>query len=172
MLLYIIRHGEPDYLNDTLTDIGKKQAEALSERLLASGINRIFTSPLGRAVATALPSCKLLKLDYTIENWCREDDAWNDFSGLISNNERKWVFQQQNTLLKNDNTIKCFDDWYKIKSISFVNAKAGMERIEKHSDEFLNRLGYERKGSIYKILRHNEEKVAVFCHQGFALAWI
>ena len=29
MLLYIIRHGSPDYTTDTLTEEGQKQAEAV-----------------------------------------------------------------------------------------------------------------------------------------------
>ena len=33
MLLYIIRHGEPDYAADSLTETGRKQAELVALRL-------------------------------------------------------------------------------------------------------------------------------------------
>ena len=35
MKLYIIRHGNPDYANDCLTPLGKRQAEALSRRFVS-----------------------------------------------------------------------------------------------------------------------------------------
>ena len=33
MLLFFIRHGDPIYNPDSLTDLGKKQAEALVKRM-------------------------------------------------------------------------------------------------------------------------------------------
>ena len=59
MLLYIIRHGEPDYTTDTLTERGRLQAEAVGKRMAASKIDRIFSSPMGRAIQTAEPACRL-----------------------------------------------------------------------------------------------------------------
>ncbi|MBQ4119287.1 MAG: histidine phosphatase family protein [Clostridia bacterium] len=72
MLLYLIRHADPIYETDSLTDRGKLQAEALSKRLAKTGLDRIFCSPLGRAKDTAEYTCKLLGLEKTIEEWARE----------------------------------------------------------------------------------------------------
>lgn len=33
MLLFYIRHGDPIYIPDSLTDLGKRQAEAVARRL-------------------------------------------------------------------------------------------------------------------------------------------
>lgn len=52
MRLYVIRHGHPDYANDTITTAGHLEAQALAQRLKAEGIDRIYTSPLGRAMHT------------------------------------------------------------------------------------------------------------------------
>ena len=52
MRIYIIRHADPDYDNDTLTSAGHKEAIALAERLETERINRICCSPLGRARRT------------------------------------------------------------------------------------------------------------------------
>ena len=49
MLLYIVRHGDPDDTTDSLTERGVLQAEAVAKRLAEAGIDRIFTSPMGRA---------------------------------------------------------------------------------------------------------------------------
>ena len=35
MLLYMIRHGDPDYSTDTLTERGWQQAEAVGKRIAA-----------------------------------------------------------------------------------------------------------------------------------------
>ena len=53
MRMVFVRHGEPDYEKDCLTEIGKKQAEAAAERLEREGIAEIYASPMGRASETA-----------------------------------------------------------------------------------------------------------------------
>ena len=62
MRIIFIRHGEPDYKNDCLTEIGRKQADLAAERLQDEGIEEIWSSPLGRAYETAEAASKLLGL--------------------------------------------------------------------------------------------------------------
>ena len=49
MRILIVRHGEPDYAHDTLTEKGWREAELLSERLCKEKIDDFYVSPLGRA---------------------------------------------------------------------------------------------------------------------------
>ena len=72
MLLYIVRHGDPDYTTDSLTEKGLIQAEDVGKRMFDAGIDRIFSSPMGRAKQTAEPACRLLGKEYTIEPWAHE----------------------------------------------------------------------------------------------------
>ena len=44
MKILIIRHAEPDYENNTLTDKGFVEADYLSERLEHSNITHIYSS--------------------------------------------------------------------------------------------------------------------------------
>ena len=53
MRIIFVRHGEPDYVHDCLTEKGKIQAAAAAERLRDEGIAEIYSSPLGRARETA-----------------------------------------------------------------------------------------------------------------------
>ena len=53
MRIVLIRHGEPDYEKDCLTETGHKQAKIAAQRLLKEGIEEIYASPLGRARQTA-----------------------------------------------------------------------------------------------------------------------
>ena len=56
MKLLFIRHGDPDYTIDSLTEKGWKEAEFLSEKIAALDVRDFYVSPLGRAQRTALPS--------------------------------------------------------------------------------------------------------------------
>ena len=58
--LYLVRHGEPagtwaDSHDPGLTDLGKQQAQAAADRLRLVQPKQIVTSPLRRAVETAMP---------------------------------------------------------------------------------------------------------------------
>ena len=72
MKLIFIRHGDPDYANDTLTERGWKEAEALSKRVSKWDIDKIYCSPLGRAQDTASVSLKLMNRTAETKDWLRE----------------------------------------------------------------------------------------------------
>ena len=48
----------------------------------------------------------------------------------------------------------------------------GFERIRKASDEFFARHGYVREGTKYRIERPNQDRIALFCHQGFSMEFL
>ena len=52
MRLLIVRHGDPDYANDCLTEKGKREASLLAEKLKKEKIDYFYSSPLGRAKQT------------------------------------------------------------------------------------------------------------------------
>ena len=60
MKLLIVRHADPDYSIDSLTEKGWREAELLSQRLIKLSIDDFYCSPLGRAKDTA--SCTLEKI--------------------------------------------------------------------------------------------------------------
>ena len=54
MRIIFIRHGDPDYQNDTLTEKGIREAKLLSERVVKwDNVTQFYCSPLGRAKKTA-----------------------------------------------------------------------------------------------------------------------
>jgi probable phosphomutase (TIGR03848 family) len=76
MDLYLVRHGSNDYLAKALlagrlpevhlNEQGRAEAERLANALSLVGIQRIFSSPLERAIQTAEPTAKRLKLNVEI----------------------------------------------------------------------------------------------------------
>jgi probable phosphoglycerate mutase len=174
MLLYIIRHGDPIYETDTLTPRGILQAQALSRRLTANGLDEIYSSPLGRAVLTAKPTADVLKLDIKIEEWMSEGIAWNELSIVDENGQKNWFFACPNSkLLKDGDALR--PDWYnQTEAAKCPTARKGYERIQAASDEFIQRLGYKREGNVYRILEKvpGQKRIAAFCHHGFGTAWL
>ena len=62
MRIVFVRHGDPDYKNDCLTEVGRRQAELVAERLRSEGIEEIWASTQGRAIETAEAASRVLGL--------------------------------------------------------------------------------------------------------------
>ena len=75
MKILIVRHGDPDYAADSLTERGWREAACLAERLAEASADSYYVSPLGRAKATA--SLTLERVGRTAEEcpWLREFHA-------------------------------------------------------------------------------------------------
>lgn len=73
MRLIFIRHGDPDYVNDNLTEKGKREAALLAPRMAAlRNVSAVYLSPFGRAQATAEPSLKRMGREGVTLPWLRE----------------------------------------------------------------------------------------------------
>ncbi len=164
MLLFIIRHGDPIYNPDSLTEKGHAQARALVRRFSVHGLDRIYASPMIRAQQTAAPTAEALGLPVAIEEWTSESLAWKDLAPVNPETGRaKWYFRRDPGTVKPEDYDKDPED---------ESIRRGLARIRAASDEFLARHGYVREGHLYRIERANEERIAVFCHEGFGLTWL
>ena len=175
MLLYIIRHGDPIYNPDSLTPKGHLQAQALAKRFAVHGLDRIYSSPLIRAQQTAQPTCDILGKNFEIEEWTSENKAAADLFYTFPDGHRGWIFHRQRTELKTNESLSLtMDNWYEAECFAEQKEKCkkGFARIGADSDKFLEKLGYRREGAAYKIITPSEERVAVFCHQGFGTTWL
>ena len=173
MILYIIRHGDPIYDPDSLTPKGHRQAEAVGRRLSNVGISKIYSSPMIRAQQTAQPLAEMMHLDINIENWASEYTAFREMS-MDVDGVTTWYWRMPPEKFVNDDTIAAYDDWYDMPSLKGhgESIKGGMDRIRACSDEFIARHGYRREGALYRIERPNDDRIAIFCHEGFSKAWV
>ena len=80
MRILLIRHGDPDYDNDTLTEKGRREAALLAEAAPHMNLGTCFVSPLGRAQDTAAYSLKKIGRTAETIDWLEE------FSGQIDLN--------------------------------------------------------------------------------------
>ena len=72
MRLIFVRHGEPDYINDCLTENGVVQAKSTALRLKEEPITAIYSSPMGRAKQTASFTAQDHGLDINVLDFMHE----------------------------------------------------------------------------------------------------
>lgn len=80
--LYFVRHGDAlpdqdeivlgDYDAQALSDLGRRQARALAQRLALYKISAVYSSPTGRAAQTAQPLAEALGLEVHLDPDLRE----------------------------------------------------------------------------------------------------
>ncbi len=175
MLLFYIRHGEPIYDPDSLTPLGEMQAEAVSKRLSLHGIDRIFASTSRRAIQTAEPTSSLLNKEITLLDFCNELYMWRDFSVETEEKEWTWIFRDKRyRRLFADRAFAMNKDWYKDERLKTGNFEKGIKRVNNETDKWLSSLGYDhdREACIYKAVNPTDERIALFAHQGFGIAFL
>ena len=71
MDIYFIRHGDPDYDHDCLTELGHFQAEKTSEELVKMSFDMIFASSMNRAIQTAKHLTDKTNQKISLLDWAR-----------------------------------------------------------------------------------------------------
>ncbi len=164
MRIVFVRHGEPNYEKDCLTDLGRKQAELVAERLRRENISEIWASPLGRAMETAEYTGNALglpikKLDFM------EEIYWAQGDGPLYQDGHPWMLVDD---MARQGIELNSPDWR--KSAFFCNNRVleCVDRIDKGIDEWLAGLGYSREGLYYNHLEEELEHrtIALFSHGG------
>ena len=177
MILYYIRHGDPIYKPNELTPLGRRQAEAVAKRLARYGVDKIYTSTSNRAMETAQPTCEMLKmqaeeLDFTNEKYTSKDLMVR----LTEDGDRKWVFEHPEfvALFCSKEIRDLGDKWYEHPRFSEYAFRGAVERVYEEGDRFLRQFGleHERFTGRYRIAEKNDERVALFAHQGFGLLFL
>ena len=176
MLLFYVRHGDPIYNPNSLTPLGERQAEAVAKRLALYGIDKVYSSPSNRAVQTSRPTCEILKKTPQILDYADEEIAWSNLTYKWEDGRKSWLFHYTPTrLLINSPEIRDLGDrWFDHPAFKDYKYKEEIERIYSGTDSFLASLGYEheRYTGRYKAVSPTDERVALFAHQGFGLAFL
>ena len=169
MRLYLIRHADPDYPNKTITERGHQEAQALAKRLAGEEIDRIYCSPLGRAVHTMRYTADLLPHEPVIEDWTQE-------LAIPAVHMEEWgkvaIWDLPGEVIRGRERHPSYDDWHELPYVGETPIRELFDELKIASDGFLARHGYERAGGRYRCVQPNRERIAVFCHGGFGLAWL
>jgi probable phosphoglycerate mutase len=169
MLFFYVRHGDPIYDPDSLTPLGHRQAEAISKRFAVYGLDEIYSSPSVRARQTAEPTCEVLKKEPVILDWCCESRAWAQMTVEYEPGKLTWGYQHQPTkeLFVSPEVRALRDKWYTHPAFEGTKFAEGVARVEGEVDKLMLSLGYRHEGNGYIAERPNDDRVALFAHQGF-----
>jgi len=168
MRLILVRHGDPNYEKDCLTELGHQQARAVAERLMEEGIEEIYVSPQGRAMQTAQAFADLSGLgpmhilDFMHEIRFGKEDA---------------LYQSGNPWLVSFDLVRQGKDlqsreWKKYSEFAGNTAAVDADKVMNGVDEWLKTLGYRREGLYYRCTseKENERTLVLFSHAGSSTA--
>ena len=176
MLFFYIRHGDPVYNPNSLTSLGERQAEAVAKRLALYGIDKIFSSPSTRAVMTAKPTCELLKKEAELLDFTDEAVAWKNLTVTTDEGKRGWMFHipKYRQLMTDASMLSLGQKWFDHPDIKALGFEREIGRIYDETDKLFASLGFEheRYTGRYKITEPAYDRVALFAHQGFGLAFL
>ncbi|MEX0886698.1 MAG: histidine phosphatase family protein [Phycisphaeraceae bacterium] len=171
MRVYLIRHADPDYANDTITERGHDEARTLATHLRRVRIDHLYVSPLGRAQATAGYIAEAKTLAPVTLDWTRERGGW-----LIDqphdNGTRMCIWDVHGHRVRGGAKLPGHDDWQAHPPFDHEAVRAEYPEIIAESDTLLAKHGYVRDGHVYRVERSNRDALAVVCHGGFGLTWL
>lgn len=163
MKLVIIRHGDPDYSIDSLTEKGWREAELLSRRLDGMNVSAFYLSPLGRAKDTASITLKKINREAVILPWLREFQA-TIIDERTGKKRIPWDWLPSEWTGVDEYYDK--DLWYTTPIMRAGNVGEEALRVYAGLDKMLRVHGYEREGRLYRAVRPNKDTIILFCHFG------
>ena len=184
MRILLIRHGDPDYEHDTLTEKGRREAALLAKAAPYMHIDHCFVSPLGRARDTAAPSLRAIGKEAAVCDWLTE------FPAKTNLNTSKELIAAYPDAQKDDGTYAPrnviwdmlpsywaehpeyidLNGWKHSDAARSGDAVQVYAHVCSRLDRLLETYGYMRKGALYQVTRENTETIAFYCHFGIICA--
>jgi len=164
MKLIFIRHGDPDYVKDSLTEKGWREAKILAKRVATWDIKQIYCSPLGRAQDTCKVSLEETGREAVTCRWLQE------FYYRIKDEQTgeetiAWDFMPRDFNHRDDLHDK--DKWAYTDVMKSGNIAEHAREVYDGIDALLEKHGYKRNAQgFYDVIEHNDDNIVFFCHYG------
>ncbi len=168
MRILIIRHGDPDYEHDTLTDKGHREAKLLAEKLGKEKIDYIYSSPLGRAKDTCAYTARALgkENEVVVYDWLQEFGSplvWPDGT------KRYILWDMLPDFWTREELMYDHTRWFEQGFYRDANMETVYRKVTDALDALLAKHGYVRDGNMYKTEEGNTKTLAFFCHFGLEM---
>ena len=165
MRILIIRHGDPDYAIDSLTEKGKREAELLALRLEKENIDKIYVSPLGRARDTAEYTLRKKGMEATVCDWLQEFPIHIRRPEMPDGKKHCiWDWLPADWTVREN--FYSAEKWTDEPEFKEAGVREEYDRVTKEFDKLLAAHGYVREGKYYRAERSNSDTIALFCHFG------
>jgi probable phosphoglycerate mutase len=163
MKILIVRHADPDYSIDSLTETGWEEAKLLAQRMEKLDVKAFYVSPLGRARDTASVTLRAMGREAEVLPWLRE------FAAKIQKPDCAekgiaWDWLPQDWT--REEAYFHMENWLHTAVTEHENAASELQWVYDGLDELLARHGYIRDGKLYRVEKANEDTIVLFCHFG------
>ena len=164
MRILIVRHGDPDYSIDSLTETGWKEARLLAERLAKTEMKEIYVSPLGRAQDTLRPTLEKTGRTAVTLEWLREFNPRINRPDVSHMRKLSWDWLPQDWT----KYPEFFDreKWGTNSIFTEAGVKKEYDYVVGEFDKLLAQHGYVRDGEYYHVERPNRDTIVLVCHFG------
>ena len=161
MEILLIRHGDPDYTNDSLTPRGVDEARQLAATLKPLPLDALYVSPLGRAQQTCAHTAEALAIEPVELDWLRERGIKR---GPV------YLWEAPGEMFLANETLATQNDW-SLPGGAMPEGAEQYARVRAGFDALLAEYGYLRDGHGYRITepshaRAREARIALFNHKG------
>lgn len=168
MRILLIRHGDPDYVTDSLTAGGREEAALLGERLRRYPIRDAYVSPLGRAKETAAYTLEPLGREAEVLPWLAE------FRGRMPDPEtgvlRPIIWDLKPRFLAAHPELLDGDRWMESPVFDGTNVRQIWQETVDGVDALMARYGFRRDHGVWLSERNTRDTIALFCHFGISMA--
>lgn len=169
MNLYLIRHAQPDYENDTITETGRDQAKYLGEWMKDIKIDEIYHSSMGRAKITASYIAEKQNIPMVSVDWAREL-SWGNAKGDAGDSLSPWAIKDK--IIETNHSYPEGEEWKKLPDLQDSNLISSIENLQKNFDTFLAEHGCVRENQFYRVIKPNDKNIVLVCHGGVISALI
>lgn len=164
MQILIVRHGDPDYVHDSLTEKGWREAELLAERLSVLDVEEFYVSPLGRAKDTASRTLEKIKRKAVELPWLQEFTRAQIARPDAEGRTIAWDWLPQDWMGEDNFYHKTH--WLDTPVMRDSTISEEYRWVAEGLDTLLAAHGYERSGNYYRVLRANTGRIVLICHFG------
>ena len=168
MKIMIVRHAEPDYSIDSLTEKGWVEAELLSRRLFkVDHVLGYYMSPKGRAIATAGYTLEKVGATAEVLPWLCEfrGSCMDPDRGVVRN---CWDLRPRT--FHGHPELEDPDTWLTYPYFEGSNVPEIWKETTDGVDELLARYGFRRDGTIWLSENNNPGVLMLFCHFAIGMA--
>lgn len=179
MRILLIRHGDPDYEHDTLTEKGHREAFLLAQTAENLRVGDCYVSPLGRARDTASYTLRKLGITAGTKDWLREfpdnvdvrkypelQKAYPDTRMKHGEYDLRIAWDMLPSYWTQRPEYMDRTGWRSTKVAECSDLVPLYDQVTESFDGLLARYGYVREGAHYRVERESEETITLFCHFG------
>ena len=158
-----IRHGDPDYEKDSVTEKGEREIELLADRMQREEVSAFYLSPKGRAQRTAAATLARIRRGGVTCGWLEE---FVTPVRLPDTGEEHLIWDFMPSLTDRYPDLYVAGRWQEVPFIAESGVPAAYARVCEGIDGVLAAHGYRRKGMYYEAAAANRETLVFFCHFG------